>query len=313
MSKLHQPSPRVVLHPQHAPGLDEEMRLVRGIELIVPGGDDGVVETLERGASVLVTMRWDERFLSDGLRWVQATTAGVEQFPLDVLRKRNVVLTNAQGTHAPSVALHAIALLLAVVRGVGESVRDAPGRLWHPKPAYELAGRTLGVLGLGQIGEGVARLADALGMKVIGTKGDPAGYRGIAEQVWEPERTLDVCARADAVVIALPATAETQQLIDREAIRAIGEGWLVNVGRGSVVDEAALEQALRDGPLRGAGLDVVREEPLAESSPLWDLPNVVITPHMAWSSDRLAERLASLFETNLTAYLSGDGWSNRVA
>jgi D-2-hydroxyacid dehydrogenase (NADP+) len=304
--------PRVVLHPLHAPRLDEVMSHVAGIELVNPANDDRVAEEMEGGASVLVTMRWDERFLSDGLRWVQATSAGVEQFPLESLRARHIVLTSAQGSHAPSVALHAIALLLALVRGVAQAAKDAPDRLWRPKPAYELAGRTLGVLGLGLIGEEVAQLAVALGMKVIGTKRDPAGYCGIAEQVLGPEFTVEVCAQADAVVIALPATVETEQLIDADALDALGNGWLVNVGRGSVIDEIALERALRDGPLRGAGLDVVRDEPLAESSPLWDLPNVVITPHMAWSSDRLTSRLLSLFETNLEAYLSRTRWTNRI-
>ncbi len=311
------PSPhvtRVVLHPHTAPGLAEHLRETDGIDLVTPDDDDGVTEALGAGnAEVLVTMAWRDEFLTTGLRWVQATTAGVEQFPLSALEDRGVVLTSATGVHAPAVGLHAFALLLALIRRVGESMRDVVQRQWQVRTAYELEGRTLGVLGLGSIGEEIARIAQLHGMKVIGTKRDPSAYRGVADRVVRPDETLSVCADADVLMVTLPSTPGSDGSIGAEEFHALGSGWFVNVGRGSVVDEPALVQALRSGRLMGAGLDVFAEEPLPADSPLWELPNVIITPHMAWSSDRLPARLRALFERNLAAHTGMSEWINRVA
>src|SRR5665811_1246510 len=148
--------------------------------------------------------------------------------------------------------------------------------------------------------------------KVIGTKRRPKQYNGVAELVLGPEATLSICEAADALVITLPHAQDTAKLVGPEELAALGEGWLVNVGRGSVIDDAALVRALTEGQLRGAGLDVFDTEPLPEDSPLWDLPNVVITPHMAWSSDRLPGRLARVFEKNLQAFRNNGDWHTLV-
>jgi phosphoglycerate dehydrogenase-like enzyme len=166
------------------------------------------------------------------------------------------------------------------------------------------------VLGLGSIGEEVAGLAASLGMRVIGTKRSPEGYAGVAERVLGPEGTLEVCRECDAVVVALPRTAAPA--LGAAELAALEGGWLVNVGRGSAVDEVALVEALRAGVLRGAGLDVFATEPLPPDSPLWDLPNVVITPHSAWSSDRLSPRVAEVFAANLAAFRGEAPWRNRL-
>jgi D-2-hydroxyacid dehydrogenase (NADP+) len=304
--------PRVVLHPRNAPGLDAELGTVGGIDLITPDDDDGVIAALEdEGQVVLVTMSWNEAFATPGLRWIQSTTAGVEQFPIDALGSRDVVLTSARGVHAPAVGLHAFALLLALVRRIGESMRDAPQRGWQARPAFELAGRTMGVLGLGTIGEEVARLASAHGMHVIGTKRDPSAYTGVAD-VLPADATKQVCSEADVVVVTLPASPESDGLVGAAELEALGSGWIVNVGRGTVIDEDALIDALRNGSLIGAGLDVFADEPLPANSEFWELDNVVITPHMAWSSEHLPRRLASLFEENLAAFRGRSEWVNRI-
>lgn len=301
---------RVVLHPVHGPGLAQALAAIPGIEVIRAADGDAVVAALEDGVEVLVTFEWEERFLCGELRWVQGISAGVDQFELPSFAEAGVVLTSARGAHTPSVAEHAIALLLAVVRGIGTAMRGTPGREWQPTMAYEVRGRTLGVLGLGAIGEEVARLATALGMRVIGTKQSPATYEGVAERVVGPGGTLGICEEADAVVVALPS-ADTPA-IGSEELSALADGWIVNVGRGSAVDEDALIVALTDGRLRGAGLDVFATEPLAPKSPLWDLPNVVITPHAAWSTDRLAPRVAAVFAGNLAAHRGQGSWLTRV-
>jgi phosphoglycerate dehydrogenase-like enzyme len=170
----------------------------------------------------------------------------------------------------------------------------------------------MAVLGLGTIGERIARVAAAFGMRVVGTKRHPAGYRGTAERVFLPGGTVEACRMADVVVIALPGGPETAGIVGREALAALDDGWLVNVGRGSVVDEEALVEALTAGRLRGAGLDVVAVEPLPEDSPLWDLPGIVMSPHCAGVSPRYAERLAEITAANLLA-LRGEGpWVNRI-
>ncbi len=176
----------------------------------------------------------------------------------------------------------------------------------------DLSGMTLGVLGLGVIGEAVARRAKAFEMHVVGTKRSPEGYAGAADEVLGPDGTLDVFERSDAVIVTLPGNDETAGMVGAAEIEALAGGYLINVGRGVVVDEDALVAAMSDGVLRGAGLDVFHDEPLPDDSPLWTLPGVVITPHIAGASPRYAERLAGLFARNLPAFLGEAEWVNRV-
>ncbi len=279
------------------------------VDVVLPAGDDELTLTLQAGASILVTYRWDDSFLAPDLRWVQSLSAGMEQFPLNALREAGVVLTSARGVHAPAVAEHAIALLMASMRNIGAAMRDVPSRDWTwGRPAFELGGRTLGVIGLGHVGEQISRLAVGLGMRVIGTKAHPADYSGLAERVLGPEGTLEVCSEADAIVVAVPEGAADGPVIGAEALVRLGGGWLVNVGRGSAVDEQALVHALTFGDLRGAGLDVFETEPLSADSALWELPTVVITPHAAWASDRLSARMADRFLVNLAAFRGRGDW-----
>lgn len=304
-------SETVVIHPVHPRGLTDLLRAEPKVELVAPDNGQGVVGALHGGAPILVTYLWDDSYLTSGLRWVQSLSAGMEQFPAEALRAENVALTSARGVHAPSVAEHAIALLLAITRGIGPSMRDVSTHSWTPHSGFEVGGRTLGVIGLGSVGEQVARLAVGLGMRVIGTKANPAGYDGVCVKALGPEHTLDVCEEADALVIAVPHDESTEGLIGARELESLGRGWLVNVGRGTAVDEAALATALGDGRLRGAGLDVFIDEPLPGGSPLWALPNVVITPHVAWSSDQLAERMARRIVHNLAAYRGRGSWIDR--
>ncbi len=302
----------VVLHPVHTRGLVEAFSERPDVSLSVADTADDVVDLLEAGAVGLLTYEWEDRFACGDLRWVQAMSAGVEQFSQPLLRDRKIVLTSASGAHTPAVAEHAIALMMAVVRGIGPAVRGAAERTWNPIRAYEVEGRTMAILGLGSIGEAVARKASALGMYVIGTKRDISDYRGVADEVLPADRTREACRRADILVITLPEDPSTSLLVGDAELAALGTGWLINVGRGTVVDESALVRALTDGDLRGAALDVTEPEPLPDASPLWDLPNVIITPHMGWSSDRLAVRLVEITVANARALHDGVPWTNRI-
>ncbi len=305
-------SETVVLHPLHPLGLDALLEVESGVRLVVPDSDEGVVTALEAGAAILITYRWDDRFIVDDLRWVQSLSAGMEQFPREAMRRVDAVLTSARGVHAPAVAEHAIALLMATTRGIGAAMRDVPAREWTwGRPGFELGGKTLGVIGLGHVGEHVARLAVGLGMTVIGTKAHPQDYDGAAVRVLGPDGTIEVCGEADAIVVAVPHQAADGPIVGSDALESLGAGWLVNVGRGSAVDEQALVEALVSGELRGAGLDVFESEPLPPGSALWELPTVVITPHAAWASDQLAERMAQRFVINLAAFRGDGEWVDR--
>jgi phosphoglycerate dehydrogenase-like enzyme len=204
-------------------------------------------------------------------------------------------------------------LLLALTRDIAGAARDQQARVWGGEPGPTLAGSTMAIIGLGTIGEAVARRAQGWDLDVIGVKGHPEEYDGVVGEVYGPDRLLDVCARADILVLTLPDTPDTRGLIGAAELEALGRGWLVNVGRGSVVDEAALVEALASGKLAGAGLDVFEQEPLPPESPLWAMPNVVVTPHNLGNSTDYAPRLAEIFAHNLSAYQGTAGWwVNRV-
>jgi phosphoglycerate dehydrogenase-like enzyme len=281
------------------------------VDLACPEDADSVTAALQN-APVLVSFIWEDRFLTPALRWVQSISAGTEQFPLARLAAAGVVLTSARGVHGPQVAEHAFALLLALTRGIGYSMRNAVERSWRQYTGDELTGRTLGVLGLGPIGEEVARRARAWGMQVVGCTRRPHAYQGVLTEVLGLDQVREVCRRSHAVVAALPDAPETRNLIDAAAFAALGDGWLVNVGRGSAVDLAALLDALDRGELRGAGLDVFPTEPLPPESPLWSHPRVVLTPHVGGLSPRYGPRLAELTAANLAALHGRGEWVNRV-
>jgi phosphoglycerate dehydrogenase-like enzyme len=300
----------VVLHPEQEHGVAAALGAVPGVELVCPRDDDGVHEALRSGAPCLVTHVWQDRFLQGSLRWIQCQGAGVDQFPREALARSSVVLTNARGAH-PAAAEHVFGLLLALTRGIARSVRDQAARSWVPANDHELADLTLAIVGLGAIGEQVARRAAGWDMRLIGIKRDAVRYDGVVRDVRGTEALEDVCRAADVLVLAAPLTGETAGLVGTRELAALGDGWLINVGRGRLVDETALLEWLR-GPGRGAGLDVFEREPLPPESPLWDLPNVVITPHVAGSTLRYGERLAAIFERNLQAFRGEGEWATRV-
>ncbi len=252
-----------------------------------------------------------------GLRWVQATAAGAGQqlgaAGLTPVELQRVILTSASGVHAVPLAEFSLFGILAFVKGLPRLLEDKAERRWDHYPTAELRGRTLLVVGLGQIGAEVARLAAAFGMHVVGLNrrgASDAPHVAEVGPIAELDRWLP---RADAIVVSLPLTAETESLIDAQAIGRIKQGAvLVNVGRGEVIAEPELAEALRKGKLGGAALDVFATEPLPADSPLWELPNVLIAPHTAALSLHENERIVALFIENLRRYLRGEELLNRV-
>jgi phosphoglycerate dehydrogenase-like enzyme len=252
-----------------------------------------------------------------GLRFVQGTWAGAGQqvraagLTPDELQR--VAIASASGVHAVPLAEWSIFGLLAFAKGLPRLRRDAAERLWPHYATEELRGKTLLVVGVGAIGREVARLASAFGMRVLGVKRNAGEEVPHVESVHPPEQLGELVGAADSIVVSLPLTEETRGLVDRPTIDRMKHGAIfVNVGRGAVVDEEALIEALRSGKLAGAALDVFAEEPLPQASPLWELENVIVSPHTAALSSHENERLADLFAENLRRYLRGDELLSRV-
>jgi phosphoglycerate dehydrogenase-like enzyme len=253
------------------------------------------------------------------LRWVHATSAGAGEqvrragLPAEALDR--VVVTTSSGVHAVPLAEFAILGLLAIAKELPRFVEGQQARAWPEvrQPLRELSGQTLFLVGLGDIGREVARLGKALGMRTVGfrrTEGPPPDH---VDEVHGPKRLAELAGRADAMVVSLPLTEQTAGLIDRATIERLPASCIfVNVGRGGVVDEPALIEALRERRIAGAVLDVFATEPLPESSPLWTLPNVLVTPHAAALSARENERIVELFCDNLRRYLDGRPLCNVV-
>jgi phosphoglycerate dehydrogenase-like enzyme len=253
------------------------------------------------------------------LRWVHATSAGageqVRKAGLSPEALKRVVITTSSGVHAVPLAEFAILGLLAVAKELPRLLEDQRARAWPEvrRPFRELSGQTLFLLGLGEIGREVARLGKALGMRTVGfrrTEGPPPEW---VDEVHGPQRLAELAGQADAMVVSLPMTEQTAGLVDRATIERLPASCIfVNIGRGGVVDEPALIAALRDRRIAGAVLDVFATEPLPADSPLWTLPNVLVTPHAAALSARENERIAELFADNLCRYLDGRPLRNVV-
>ncbi|WP_119391007.1 D-2-hydroxyacid dehydrogenase [Taklimakanibacter lacteus] len=252
------------------------------------------------------------------LRLIQSISAGTDQFAKAMLRERGIKLASAQGGNEIAVAEHAIALMLALTRHLHLARDHQSGRHWRPmigdpsRREDELHGKTLLVIGLGRIGQRLARLADAFGMTVIGMKRTPQPVPGVARIV-SPAQLLDTLPQADFVALTCPLTPETEGLIGEAALAALHPGaYLINVARGRVVDEPALIEALRRGALAGAALDCVYDEPLPASSELWRFPNVLVTPHSAGETRRYESRIVDLLLENIGRLQAGSALRNEI-
>jgi len=240
------------------------------------------------------------------LLFIQSIGAGTDQFPRDELAKRGIRLASARGVNARAVAEHAMALILALSRRLPEARDNQAKRVWRgmigdlAEREDELAGKTLLVVGLGDIGGRLARLAKAFDMRVIGLRRDPAAGRGAADAVHRMGELNVLLPKADFVALTCPLTAETENLIDTRALsRMKHSAYLINVARGRVVDEESLVEALAARRIAGAGLDVTAEEPLASNSPLWGMPHVLITPHTAGETRRYEDNVIEILRDNL--------------
>ena len=246
------------------------------------------------------------------LRWYHTVSAGVENMPLSEMSRRGIVLTNNSGSYDVQIAEHVLMFVFAASRRL-QLYRDRQVRHeWKDHDHQELRDATIVVYGMGSIGTEVARLASAVGMRVIGVRRRAAPQEG-ASRVVAPEGLADVAAEADYLAITAPLTPATRGAVSREVIaRLKPTAWIVNIARGAIVDEVALIEALRARKIAGAALDVFATEPLPTDSPLWSMENVILTPHTSGDSPRVQDRTLDLFAENLRRYKSGEPLLNRV-
>ncbi|WP_134671305.1 D-2-hydroxyacid dehydrogenase [Halorussus marinus] len=289
----------------------------------LPGADLAVTatppETDDRlpDAEIVATVRLPDDRLdrAERLRWVQSLSAGVDHFDADALESRDVALTNASGVHAEPIGEQVLGYMLVFERNIHKGIAQQHRGVWESYGGRELRDETVGIVGVGAIGARVAELASAFGMEVLGTKRTPETAPEAVDEAFGPDGLFEVLSRSDYVVVACPLTDQTRGLLGEEAFRTMpSTGVVVNVARGEIVDQDALTAALQQGRIRGAALDVFDEEPLPADSPLWDLSNAVLTPHMAGSTPHYWERCADLFADNYERYVAGDldGMTNRV-
>ena len=285
------------------------------IEITQLSDYQGIEEQI-RDAEVVVTwsLRPEQLRAAAKLRWIHSTAAAVHALMSPELVQSDVVVTNAREVHGPVVAEHAIALMFAMAKQIPMAVRAQNQRLWAQGgisratvPARELRDSTLGLIGVGSIGRAVARQAAALGMRVLALREHPenGSAEGVAE-LFGPADLDHLLRVSDYVIVAAPLTEETSSMIDSTRFAHMkSSACLINVSRGALIDENALIQALRQKKIGAAALDVFENEPLPAESPLWDMENVLITPHTAGVTDKLWERQYTLFSENLRRFLAG--------
>jgi len=266
------------------------------------------------------------------LRWVQVDAAAVDHFANKPIFRSTIPIANVRGAYSIAVAECAIAMLLALTRRLPQALNFQAVQQWpveyEPLKGTDLLGKTMGIVGYGSIGRRIARLASAMGMNVLACKSNPEHRREPAESVLlapgDPEGTIpqgwfgidqlaEMLAQCDIAMITLPLTEQTRGLMGKRQLQVLPAGvYLVNVGRGHVVDETALAELLKAGKLAGAALDVFANEPLEADSPLWGLSNVLLLPHIASYTDAQMHRAAEVFVENLKRDLAGQPLINLV-
>jgi phosphoglycerate dehydrogenase-like enzyme len=301
--------------------VDRARRALPDVALESPVDGDAMERLLPEAEVVLGWAITPKNFSrAKNLRWIHATAAGVRPLMFPELIASDVRVSNSRGLHAVAMAEHALGMMLEFARKL-HLARDAQGRrdwaqiaLWsEPDSFRKLAGSTLGLVGLGAIGGAIASRARVLGMSVIAVRRHPSPDGTLADEQLPPERLGDMLARAEWVVLAAPQTAATENLIGaRELEQMRRDAVLVNLGRGALVDEPALIATIERGRIAGAALDVTVDEPLPADSPLWTMPNVIVSPHISGLSADMWERAMDMFVEHVHAYQAGRPLPNLV-
>jgi phosphoglycerate dehydrogenase-like enzyme len=313
IEKLKAASPRLQIEHRTAQQLDELGEALHGIEVLY------------------TSWLMPSPEMAPDVRWVQGHFAGVDHF-LDHPLLKKVILTTTSGLHAPNIAEYVLMMILAFAHRLPRMIQfqrksEWPKDRWTLFVPKELHDSTVGIVGYGSIGREVARLAKAFGMQVLATKrrpqqtneqgwqlpgiGDPAAQQ--VDRLYASDQLKLMLSECDYVVVAVPLPPETDKLLGAAEFQSMKrEAVLINIARGGVIDEAALIEALRNGVIAGAGLDVFEQEPLPADSPLWQFPNVILSPHVSGFTPHYDERAMDLFAENLRRYVAGEPLLNVV-
>ena len=261
----------------------------------------------------IVTFEHREAFLD--LDWIHSIQAGVDRFPQDELQDAGVALTNSTGIHGDAIGETVAGYLLAFSRRLHAHIGNQDRREWSQPEwdeAWTIAGERACVVGLGSLGRGVVDRLSALGLAVDGVRRTPVPEPGVG-RVHTPAELESAVSDARFVVLTVPLTEETEGMVDRDVLDAMrDDAYLINVARGGVVDQSALVSALRDEAIAGAALDVFEDEPLPESSPLWEMDEVIVTPHCAAFTYQYGEHVGSIVRENVRRSRAGESLTNRV-
>ena len=285
--------------------------------VVFPSSTEELLEALDEEVEVIFGGGSEEMMRrAPNLRWVQSSSAGMDSFLTPALRDSDIVVTNAAGLYGPNVADQGFALLLGLVRGIHHFTRRQDNHNWDshiPTPIIEIADLTIGIVGMGGIGGFMANRAKGFDTYVIAVDAFRTDKPENVDELMPIDQLPELMRRSDAVMIACPLTDETRGLINASNLALMkSTAYLINVARGPIVDQDALVEALQNGTIAGAGLDVTEVEPLDKESPLWDMENVIITPHVAGVSQRRFPRLVGFFCANLKKYLAGESLDNVV-
>jgi phosphoglycerate dehydrogenase-like enzyme len=286
------------------------------VQIVMPPTGEPTAPLMADVDAVYGQLTPDEFASARRLRWVQSPSAGVEwMWRVPELADSDVVVTNMRGAHAATIAEHTFALLLFQTRGLGAFSQFQQEHQWGrgELPLKAIKGLTMGIVGFGNIGRAIARRATGFEMRVLAVDAErvPAG-EGVAE-VWPLSRLDELCRESDVLAIAAPITPSSRGMIGRDQIRQLKRGaYVLQMSRGGIINEAALVDALEEGHLAGAGLDVTETEPLPVGDPLWTAPNVIITPHSSAASQLTWDLVWSILSDNLGRFVRGEPLINQV-
>jgi len=292
----------------------------KGVNLVFSTDEKEMLEEVKDADAIFGLLTPEMLRAAERLKWNQTPMAGLERYipKIPEIIERDIIVTNVAGIYNEEIATHVFALITALSRDLPMFIRRQDQKIWDAENVriIPLLGKTLGIIGLGGIGTEVAKRGASFGMRVIATRAHPEkGKPPFVEKIWGPEGLENLLRESDFVVICTPHTPQTEKMIRAEELRIMKKSaFLINVGRGAVVDLSDLTEALRKGEIAGAGLDVFEEEPLPSEHPLWTMKNVIITPHIAARglSSLYEERRVNIFLENLKRFVNGDPLINVV-
>ena len=306
----------VLCYPVKEKHLEQFRQALPELE-VVNAGQEGIADALNEAdyfvGHAKVPVDWDSAVQQGRLKMIQSSAAGLDHCLVPSVIASDIPVCSASGLFANQVAEQTLALLYGIVRSLPTFFRQGLNQEFVRRPTDDLHGKRVGIVGLGGNGRRIAQLLAPLGNTICATDFFPTNRPVSVAELWEAERLVDLASQSDVLILALPLNAGTRGLIGREVFAAMPQGsYLINVARGQVVDEAELVNALQSGHLAGAGLDVTETEPLQKDSPLWDIPNVLITPHVGAQSYRRVDDSTRFACVNVRRFLEGKPLWNQV-